>query len=857
MAIRTPDQRLRIFVSSALAELAAERHAVSRAIAALRLTPVMFELGARPHPPRELYRAYLDQSDVFIGLYWQRYGWIGPGMQISGLEEEFELARGLPQLLYIKTPAPDREPRLTSLLDRIKAEGARTYRHFGTPAELARLVRDDLATLLSERFAGRAPGPPASAREPRPLPASTTSLVGREHDIDEVVSLAESPEVRLVTLTGPGGIGKTRLAVAAAQRLRTQFPGGTAFVPLATVSDPGLLLASIGQAVGIDLTSTRSPADALAEQLGDEQWLLVLDNLEQVVSAAADLGELLARSAGLEFLVTSRTVLGLAAEREYPVPPLPLPPDPAGATAGELAAGPAMELFVDRARRVRPDFALTPGNAAAVAEICRRLDGVPLAIELAAARTRLLDPGALLARLARSLDALGTGPVDMPERQRTLRATVEWSVGLLDDSERSLLEIVAVFADGWTVDAAAQVAGLDEDEALELTETLARHSLIQLDHTGLGPRCRMLETVREFISERLANRADADVVARRHAGFYRALADQADRPLRAAQAETVERMDAEAGNVAVAVRWHLAHDPAPLPHLFRVLWPFWFLRGHPDEALVRQRVEQLLPMASSLGRQAEQELLWTAGVSAADLGDDQAAQAIRQRLEPLLPEIRDPFLSAVADLFMAWSTPITGDLERALHEASSCLDKLRGQDEPFFTSVAEFTASTIETALGHYDQALNHLSQSRALADESGIRWLVAGTRVQLGILNVLQGKSDEARPVLAEALNLSLAARSTPWTALSLAGHARLAFATGDARLAARLAGAAQGLRWRFGLQAWPMLRRSEAELVDEVRRALGGEQFDQAFADGSALTQREAVAAARAGPTAARITG
>jgi predicted ATPase len=857
MAIRTPDQRLRVFVSSALAELAAERHAVSRAIAALRLTPVMFELGARPHPPRDLYRAYLDQSDVFIGLYWQRYGWIGPGMNVSGLEEEFELARGLPQLLYVKTPAPDREPRLTSLLDRIKAEGARTYRYFGTPAELARLVRDDLATLLSERFAGRAPGPPASAREPRPLPASTTSLVGREHDIDAVVSLAERPDVRLVTLTGPGGIGKTRLAVATAQRLRSRFPGGTAFVPLDAVSDPGLLLASIGQAVGIDLTSTRSPADALAEQLGDERWLLVLDNLEQVVSAAADLGELLARSAGLEFLVTSRTVLGLAAEREYPVPPLPLPPDPAGATAGELAAGPAVELFVDRARRVRPDFALTPGNAAAVAEICRRLDGVPLAIELAAARTRLLDPGALLARLARSLDALGTGPVDMPERQRTLRATVEWSVGLLDDSERSLLEIVAVFADGWTVDAAAQVAGLDEDEALVLTETLARHSLIQLDHTGLGPRCRMLETVREFISERLANRADADVIARRHAGFYRALADQADRPLRAAQAETVERMDAEAGNVAVAVRWHLAHDPAPLPHLFRVLWPFWFLRGHPDEALVRQRVGQLLPIASSLGRQAEEELLWTAGASAADLGDDQAAQAIRQRLEPLLPEIRDPFLSALADLFMAWSTPITGDLEQALREVSACLGKLRGQDEPFFTSVAEFTASTIETALGRYDRALGHLSKSRVLADESGISWLAAGAWVQRGILQILQGQPDEARPVLAEALNLSLAARSTPWTALSLAGHARLALATGDARLAARLAGAAQGLRWRFGRQAWPILRRSEAELADEVRRALGGEQFDLAFADGSALTQREAVAAARAGPTAARLTG
>ena len=245
--------------------------------------------------------------------------------------------------------------------------------------------------------------------------------------------------------------------------------------------------------------------------------------------------------------------------------------------------------------------------------------------------------------------------------------------------------------------------------------------------------------------------------------------------------------------------WHTTL--APLPHLFRVLWPFWFLRGHPEEGRVRQRVEQLLPIASSLGRQAEEELLWTAGASATDLGDDQAAQAVRQRLEPLLPEIRDPFLSAVADLFMAWSTPITGDLEQALHEASACLDKLRGQDEPFFTSVAEFTASTIETALGRYDQALRHLGASRALADESGISWLVAGTRVQQGILQVLQvlqGKPDEARPVLAEALNLSLAARSTPWTALSLAGHARLALATGDARRAARLAGAAQGLRLR-----------------------------------------------------------
>jgi predicted ATPase len=195
--------------------------------------------------------------------------------------------------------------------------------------------------------------------------------------------------------------------------------------------------------------------DAVAETFGDGAWLLVLDNLEQVTQAAPDLGELLARCPGVAMLATSRTVLGLRAEREYPVPPLAVPADPGTASVAEVAASPAVALFVDRARAVRPGFALTEGNAAAVTEICRRLEGLPLAIELAAARTRLLDPAALLARLAATLDAIGAGAVDLPERQRTLRATVEWSVGLLEDDERSLLEVTAVFTDGWTIPAAA------------------------------------------------------------------------------------------------------------------------------------------------------------------------------------------------------------------------------------------------------------------------------------------------------------------------------------------------------------------------------------------------------------------
>ena len=850
MVIRTPDQRLRVFVSSTLGELADERRAVSRAISALRLTPVMFELGATPHPPQDLYQAYLAQSDVFIGLYWQRYGWIGPGMEISGLEDEFNLSTGKPRLLYITAPAPDREPRLDAMLDRIRDEATASYRAFGTPAELARLVRDDLAVLLSEQFAAaRRPAaepPPAHARGPRPLPADMTSLVGREQDIGEVTSLLGPPGARLVTLTGPGGIGKTRLAVAIGERLRGRFGGGTVFVPLAAVTDPGLVLPSIGRAVGVDVAGTGAPLDFLVELFGDDPWLLILDNLEQVVEASGDLDELLARCRGVAILATSRIVLGLRAEQEYPVPPLPLPAGADAAPVDELTASPAVALFVDRARAVRPGFALTQGNAAAVAEICRRLEGLPLAIELAAARTRLLDPRALLDRLAKSLDALGTGAADLPERQRTLRATVEWSVGLLDDAERSLLEITSVFAGGWTIGAAAQVASLEEDRAIELSEALARHSLIQLDYTGPAPRSRMLETVREFVAEQLAARADIAEIERRHAEYYRALAEQAEQPLRdAGLSEWLEQLEADAGNLAVAIRWHLAHDPAPLPHLFMVLWPFWSTRDLLSEA--RPWVEQLLPAVGSLDTQAQAELLWTAAEIATEVGDDAAALAARQRLGPLLAAIEDPLLHAACQLVMAWTSTINGDFDGALREASASLEEFRGQDEPFETALAAFTTGSLETAVGRYDDALRHLREARDLAERFDSIWLAAGSRVQLGILDIAQRRPEQARALLHEALDLSLAARSVQFVSQCLAAFAQLAMAEGDPEQAALLEGAAQGLRQRVGLLAWPMLRPGETELVAQGRQTLGADRFDQAFASGSRLSQHEAAATVR----------
>jgi tetratricopeptide (TPR) repeat protein len=436
--------------------------------------------------------------------------------------------------------------------------------------------------------------------------------------------------------------------------------------------------------------------------------------------------------------------------------------------------------------------------------------------------------------------------VDLPARQRTLRATVQWSVGLLTGDERSLLEAAAVFVDGWTIPAAARVTGLEEDRALELSEALARHSLIYADSTGLGPRSRMLETIRAFMAERLAARPDAAEVRQRHAGYYRALAEQADRPLRGAgQNEWLERLQAEAGNLAAAVRWYLAHDPGPLPHLFRVLWPFWFLRDHMREG--RPWVAQLLPTADLLDPQARAELTWIALVVALEVGDDEGALAAGRRLEPLLPGIKAPTLRAASQLAMAWCVPITGDFDGALHAAAESLEQLRGLDEPFFTALAVGSVGTLEEIFARYDDALGHLREAHDLGDRFGSTWLAAWSQVQLGRLSVLRGDLRQARPLLDEALDLSLAARSTSGLTLCLAAYAQLASAEGDPGRAALLAGAAEGLRRRPGLRVWPTLRYGEAELVAQVRQALGAERFDQAFSAGSGLAQRDAVAIVR----------
>jgi ATP/maltotriose-dependent transcriptional regulator MalT len=296
------------------------------------------------------------------------------------------------------------------------------------------------------------------------------------------------------------------------------------------------------------------------------------------------------------------------------------------------------------------------------------------------------------------------------------------------------------------------------------------------------------------------------------------------------------------------VRWYLGNDPVPLPHLFRVLFSFWFLREHMPEA--RGWVDQLLPTAGSLGPQARAELMWTAAVTANEVGDDAAALAARRNLEPLLDSIEDPFLRAVGLLAMAWTSPITGDFDGARREASASLALLRGQNEPFWTAQASADLGAVETAVGRYDDALCHLREMNDLAERSGYPWLSAWSQVLMGMVAVAQGRLDQARDLLDEALEQGLSANITSSMALGLIAAARLTLAEGDPGRAALLAAAAEGLRRRAGLQVWPVLRRGEAELVAQIRQALGASAFDERYAAGARLSRREAVAGARDWP-------
>jgi predicted ATPase len=736
--IRTPDQRLRVFVSSTLQELAEERREAREAITRLRLAPVMFELGARPHPPRDLYRSYLEQSHIFVGIYWQRYGWVAPGMEISGLEDEYRLSGERPKLIYVKGLADEREERLERLLEAIRSDDMASYKPFTTAAELRELLENDLALLLTERFEASRLEVIRQAAGPDPLqtslPVPPTPMVGRETELKAARALLLRTDVRLVTLLGPGGIGKSRIALELAATLQQDFSDGVVFVPLAAIGDPALFVPTVAHALGLRETGGKPLLESLKETLRDKELLLVLDNFEQLLEAAPLVAELLAAAPGLEVLVTSRAALRLSGEHEFPVPPLSLPEAREEADVERLSQSEAVRLFVERAQAVKPDFALTGENAAAVAEITRRLDGLPLALELAAARLRMLPPQALLARMARRLALLTGGARDLPLRQRTLKGTIDWSYSLLDEGEKLLLARLAVFSGGSALQAAESVCGGDID-VLERLLSLVDKSLVRLSDDGSGEsRFSMLETVREYALEKLEASSEAKALRRRHADYFLAFAERAVPGLRGPeQRDWLFRLELEHDNLRTAMSYYLEAGEGVLAlRLGTALHWFWVMRGHFGKG--RRWLEAALERGTGVEPGLRAESLSAAGTLAWRQGDYSVARRYFEESLALRRGLGDGKAVASSLLSLGALAYAQGDYEDARALASEAMALQRELGDKLGVASALLSLGNVALDQGR-PEARERYEESLALSRELGDKLMVAYALDNLGVL--------------------------------------------------------------------------------------------------------------------------
>ena len=817
-SIRTPDQRVRVFVSSTLGELAPERAAVSDVVKRLRLSPVLFELGARPHPPRALYRAYLDQSHIFVGLYWERYGWTAPDMDISGLEDEFRLCGDQPMLLYVKEPAPNREPRLAALIDEMQLR-PRPPRTFSTPEELAELVGNDLALLLSARFGGttdaseqRSAQDTEVVRQPPPLPP--TPLVGRDVEVADTIALLQRGDVRLVTLSGPGGIGKSRLAIEIATRLRADFPGGVVFTRLAGVADPGLVMSTVAAAAGLHTEGTRSVLDALVEEFNAKPTLLVLDNFEHLLQAGPAVTRLLERCPQLKILVTSRAVLRLHGEWEHPVPPLTQPD--------------AVELFTERALDARAGVALSPADVAAIGQICRRLDGLPLAIELAAARSRLLPPAALLRRLGNRLDMLTGGPSDLPERQQTLRATIDWSYDLLEPPEQLLFARLSVFSGGWTLEAAEEVcAGEGVDDVLGVLSILLERSLVRVADPGSQrPRFRMLEVLGEYARERLAELEPAERTKQRFTAFLARLAADAEPHLRDREARLWdERLEEELDNFRSAVAWlQERKDSTAAADLIWALSIHMWTADHLVES--RQWIETAMHDIDSLDPRRRARLDFLRGSTAYEQGDYDVARACLTRSLEGFRATGDRREQGSALTMLGATFPHFGNDDEAAAALNEAVALLRTLDEPWSLSFALNTLTAL-VARDDLDRATVIVAEALDVAQHIDSRPLITQALMQLGYISLLRGDVAGARPPLERSAHMSLDLRFREALSNCLDALAAVALREGDPGRAATILGGTQAIRQSIGAHIWPLLRDEREAIAAGVRRRLGDAEY------------------------------
>ena len=719
---------------------------------------------------------------------------------------------------------------------RLRELGAFRLKDLARPERLAQLVGPGLADDFP---------PPRTLDIPSNLPAQVTSFVGREREVGEVCDLVRRS--RLVTLTGPGGAGKTRLSLRVAEQLEPEYPDGAFFAELAPITDAGMIPTAIAESMGLREDPQRPVVEVLEEHLRDRRLLLVADNFEQVVEGAPLLGRLLAAAPGLTVLVSSREVLHVRGEQEYAVPPLEVPNPNAQPSVETLARFDAVALFVQRAQAVRPEFDLDEQNALSVAAICVRLDGLPLAIELAAARIKLFDPDALLARLERSMTTFLTSSArDVPERQRTLRGAIAWSHDLLDTSERTLFRRLAVFVGGCTIESAVAVCDPAGDLGVDILEALASlvdKSLLRGEPSADGePRFVMLATIRDFALERLAESADGPLIRRRFEDEYLALPRAAEPDLLGPRsAAWLDRLEIERDNVRSAIQ--SAADDGRIEDALDAagaLWRFLQQRGHLAEG--RETLQALLdrPAAAAPTKARARALGGLGGVAywQADLATAGRAYAEAVEIERA---IDDPRGLANALYNAGFVAAVMGDGTRARTDYDEAIQ--------IYESIGDrIGQQNVHEALVFILLHAGDLPAARSLARENLVALRAeneplrtASALSALTAINLKDGANKAAHACLREALGTYLPTGDSQRISSLFILGAALAVADGEPDRAARISGAAAALAEPLGRLATPMQLLGVDDPVPAARVALGDAAFEAAYAAGRSMTLGE----------------
>ncbi|HEV2860948.1 MAG TPA: protein kinase [Pyrinomonadaceae bacterium] len=715
---------------------------------------------------------------------------------------------------------------------------------------LGQSSRADLTVPMSpSRSAGVGGESGPTAAPPTNLPPRTSALIGRGRELAEVTSALRSHEARLLTLTGPGGTGKTRLAVEVGRVLLGDFPDGVFVVDLSPLSDPELIASPVAQALGVVETPACSLADALARHLSDKRLLLVLDNFEHLLGGAPLVSTLLAASAGLKVLATSRAPLRLSAEREYAVEPLEVPVFTSLPPPDELSRVPAVALFVERARQAKPSFSLTAENARAVAEVCRKLDGLPLALELAAARVKLLTPRAMLDRLDHSLRLLTGGARDLPTRQQTMRGAVGWSYDLLGEEERAVLRRLAVFVGGCTLEAVEAVCGTGGEDVLDALGSLVEESLVRQREQDDGePRFSMLEVVREYALEQLASSGEAEAVRLEFARYFKRMAEEAEPQIRSAnQVEWVRRLSREHDNMKAAMALLLSAEPDEGAAFVASIRSFWIAQQNYSFSEQRAWYAKALE-AGELPPAVRARLLGGLSASETRIGRLDAAAAYAREAVEAARASGDRVALGVALTGLAGALMAAGDLSATREAFEEAAANARASGHRHSLSASLTGLGEVARLMGDFRAARAYYEQAIEARGRRVRSVTNAIPLANLGGLSLEEGDYAAAAGFYRESLSITAELDDSSSTAIALDGLAAVALDSGEAEKAALLAGAAEALCEAAGdpLEAWEQSLRDR--YVAALRATLDPATLEREWARGRAMTLHEAAAAALA---------